>query len=103
EIVAEGEEGDGAGNHHGSDERPRRRFGGEIRGCDASGRAKHAKFYAAEGAGKMRTAGAAEARAEQHGERAADVRGIYHGAREFRSIALRAGDSNVRNGDAQHL
>ncbi len=59
EIIAEGKEGHGPGDYHGSDERPRRRFDRAVRGHHASGRAQHAEFRAAESAGKMRATGAA--------------------------------------------
>src|SRR5207237_2636475 len=95
EIVAESEEGNGTGDHHGSDDGPRRGFGGAVCRRDASGRTKHAELHAAEGAGKMRKAGAAEAWIEQYGERVADVGGIYRGARESGRDFVRAGDSHV--------
>src|SRR6266567_4992724 len=84
ETAPESQAGDGAGDYYGSDERPRRGFGGEVCGCDAGGRAEHAEFHAAESAGKVRAASAVEARIEQHGEGTADVRGIHHSTRKSR-------------------
>src|SRR5207245_1242804 len=103
EIAAESQARDGAGDYYGSDERERRGPGGAIRGRDAGGRAEHAEFHAAESTGKMRATGAAEARIEQHGEGVADVRGIHHRAWESGCDFVRAGNSDIRNGDAKHL
>jgi hypothetical protein len=103
EAATKGQAGDGAGDYHGSDERPRRGFDREIRGCDASGRAEHAEFHAAKSAGEMRATGAVEARIEQHSERIVDVRRIHHGARKSRGDFVRERHSNVRNGDAEYL
>src|SRR5260370_15253863 len=70
---------------------------------NAGGRAEHAEFRAAQGAGEVRATGIVEARDEQHDEGIADVGGIRGGARESGGDFVRAGNSHVRNGDAEYL
>ena len=94
-LLQKAQEATGLGDHHRSDERPRRGADRAVRGRDASRRAEYAELRAAEGAGEMRAAGAAEARDERDDQGVVDVGGIYRGAWESERDFVRARDSDV--------